>query len=73
MATVLVLDSRQPGEEFENHFLGEPGWLSRLSPTDDFGTGHDLMVHEIRPHIELCTDSAKAAWDSLSLSLYLSK
>ena len=34
--------------------------------TFDFGSGHDLMVHGIRPHIGLCAASAKPAWDSLS-------
>ena len=51
--------------------------------TLDFGSGHDLMVHEFEPRIELCTDSVEPAWDSLSpplsppaqikLSLFLSK
>ena len=37
-----------------------------------FRSGHDLMVHEFEPHIELCTGSVEPAWDSLSLSLSLS-
>ena len=37
--------------------------------TFDFGPGHDLTVHEIKPHIRLCADSNEPAWDSLSLSL----
>ena len=37
--------------------------------TIDSGSGHDLMVHEIEPHIRLCTDSVEPAWDSPSLSL----
>ena len=37
--------------------------------TLDFGSGHDLMVHAIEPHIQLCTDSTEPAWDSLSPSL----
>ena len=39
--------------------------------TLDFGSGHDLTVHEIKPCIGLCTDSPEPAWDSLSLSLPL--
>ena len=35
--------------------------------TLDFGSGHDLTVHEFEPHIY--ADSAKPAWDSLSLPL----
>ena len=40
--------------------------------TPDFSSGHDLMVHELKPHIGLCTDGVESAWDSLSLSLSLS-
>ena len=43
-------------------------WLSGLSiPTLDFGSGHDLMVHEFEPHTGLHADSAELAWVSLSL------
>ena len=35
--------------------------------TLDFGSGHDLTVCEIEPHIGLCADSVEPAWDSLSL------
>ena len=38
-------------------------------PTLDFGSGHGLMVREVEPHPGFCADSAKPAWDSLSLSL----
>ena len=34
-----------------------------------FGSGHDLMVLEIKTCIGLCTDSAEPAWDSLSFSV----
>ena len=34
-----------------------------------FGSGHDLMVHEFKPHIGLYADSVEPAWDPLSLSL----
>ena len=46
-------------------------WVAQLVKhlTLDFGSGHDLRVHEIEPHIRLCTDSTEPAWDSLSLSL----
>ena len=46
---------------------GAPGWLSRLSVY--FGSGHDLMVHEIDPLVGLLTVSKKPAWASLSPSL----
>ena len=39
--------------------------------TFDFGSGHDLMVCEYRPRVELCADGVESAWDSLSLSLSL--
>ena len=38
-------------------------------PTLDFGSSHDLMVHGIKPHVRLCTDSAEPVWDSLFPSL----
>ena len=41
--------------------------------TLDFGSGHDLMVREFKPHVRLCAGSAEPAWDSLSLPLSLSK
>ena len=37
--------------------------------TLDFGSGHDVMVRGIEPHIRLRTDSVKPACDSLSPSL----
>ena len=40
--------------------------------TLDFGSGYDLMVHEIEPRVGFCTDSVESAWDSLALSLSLS-
>ena len=36
-------------------------------PTLGLGSGHDLTVHEIEPHVGLCADSVEPAWDSLSL------
>ena len=29
--------------------------------TLDFTPGHDLIIHEIEPHIELCTNSVEPA------------
>ena len=37
--------------------------------TLDFGSGHDLLVHEFEPLIELWADSAEPAWDFVSRSL----
>ena len=37
----------------------------------DFDSGHDLIVHEIEPHIGVCAHSTEPAWDSLSLCLSL--
>ena len=39
--------------------------------TLDFGSGHDLMVHEFKSCVGLGTDSAEPAWDSLSPPLSL--
>ena len=41
-----------------------------------FGSGHDLTVCGIKPHLRLCADSAEPAWGSpcpspLPLSLFL--
>ena len=36
--------------------------------TLDFGSGHDLTVHEIELCIGLCADNVELAWDSLLLS-----
>ena len=38
-------------------------------PRLDFGSGHDLTVHEIELCIGLYTDSTEPAWDSLVSSL----
>ena len=52
-------------------FLG--AWVAQLAewPTLDFSSGHDLTVHETKPHIGLDTDSTELTWDSLSPSLSL--
>ena len=34
----------------------------------DFGSGHDLMVCEVKPHVGLYADSVEPVWDSLSPS-----
>ena len=36
--------------------------------TLDFGSGLDLMVHGIEPHIRLCADSEEFAWEDDFLS-----
>ena len=41
-------------------------------PPLDFGSGHDLMVHEIEPRGGACAEGPEPAWDSLSLSVCLS-
>ena len=35
----------------------------------DLGSGHDLTVRGIEPHVRLCADGAEPAWGSLSPSL----
>ena len=37
--------------------------------TLDFGSGHGLTVCGIEPHVRLCTDSTKPAWDAPPLSI----
>ena len=41
--------------------------------TLDFGSGHDLMVHEIKHHMGFCTDRMEPAWDPLSIPLKINK
>ena len=41
-------------------------------PALGFGSGQDLTVHGIEPHVGLCADSMELAWDSLSPPLSLS-
>ena len=36
------------------------------------GSGRDLIVRGFKPHVRLCADRAEPAWDSVSLSLFLS-
>ena len=40
-------------------------------PTHDFGSGHDLLVHGMEPHVRLRADDAEPARDSFSPSLSL--
>ena len=48
-------------------------WVAQLVKhlTLDIGSGHNLIVCEIEPHVGLHTDNAQPAWDSLSFSLNL--
>ena len=46
------------------YYLGVSVWLIWLKClTLDFGSSHDLVIHEIKP----CIGSTEPAWDSLSL------
>ena len=45
-------------------FVGAPGGSVKC-PTLDFGSGPDLTVRKIGPHVGLCPDGAEPAWDSL--------
>ena len=49
------------------HILGAL-WVAQSVEhlTLDFGSGHDLMVRGIEPHVRLCIDTVEPAWDSLS-------
>ena len=53
---------------------GTPTWVAQLVKhlTLDFGSGHDLMVHGIKPSTGLQADRAGPAQDTLSPSLSLS-
>ena len=43
-------------------------WVAQSDehPTLDFGSGHDLTVHEFESCIRLCADNTEPAWGSLS-------
>ena len=52
---------------------GWGAWVAQVveCPTLGFGSGHDLMVHGVKPRIGFCPDVAETAWDSLPVSLPL--
>ena len=51
------------------YFGGDRVAQSVKCQTLGLGAGHDLMVYEIEPYVQLCTDSMEAAWNSQSHSL----
>ena len=55
-------------------WAGGSAWVAQSvkHPTPDFGPGYDLAAHEMKPHVGLCINSAKPAWECLSPSLSLS-
>ena len=44
-------------------------WVAQLVKplTLDFGSGHDLRVHEFKPCLRLCADRVETVWDSLCI------
>ena len=51
----------------EGRLCGSVTWAS------DFGSGHDLMVREFEPYVELCADSSEpGACFEFCVSLFLS-
>ena len=50
-------------------------WVAQVVKrlTLDFGSGNVLTVRGFETHAGLCTDSTEPVWDSLHLSLSLSK
>lgn len=66
--TLCLLLSRTRCIHYNMLSTGVPAWLCRVRrPNIDFGSGHDLTVHEFKPHMGLCADSVEPAWDSISL------
>ena len=52
------------------HLKAQRGaWMAQLVKhvTPDFGSDHNLMVREIKPHIRIC---AEPTWDYLSPSFF---
>ena len=54
----------------KNVAIRASGWLIK-HPALDFGSGHDLAVHGMEPHVRLCAGSVEPARDSLSPSFSL--
>ena len=46
-------------------------WVAQLvkHPALDFGSGHDLTVWGMEPHVGLWADSTEPTWDALTLPL----
>ena len=55
----------------QNSLFSSGSWVVQLveCQTLDFGSGHNLIVYEIKPCVGLCADIMEPAWDSLSASL----
>ena len=73
---IISTDSEKAFDKVQHPFMVKifcrGAWVAQSvkCPTLDFGSSHDLTVHEIKPHVGLCTDRGKPAWDSIpSLSL----
>ena len=43
--------------------IGIISWVAQLvkHQTLDFGSGHDLTVHEFKSHVRLCVDNVESA------------
>ena len=55
------------GEYYDKDEYGRWVAQSVKHPTLDLGSGHDVVVCGIEPHVGPCTDSVGPAWDPLSL------
>ena len=63
----LSLDQKiNNGRNRNKSVLGRLGAQSVKCPTLGFGSGHDLIVREFKPHVRLHADGAEPVWDSLS-------
>ena len=52
---------------FDNSVKGHLG--GSVGEASDFGSGHDLVVRELEPHVGLCAQSLEPVSDSVSPSL----
>ena len=64
----LILGRVLVYQDYRKSTVNSGAWMAQSVEylTLHFGAGHHLMVHEIKPHMGLCTDSTEPAWDSLS-------
>ena len=58
--------------ESDKNYSKEARLGGSVSEAADFGSGHDLMVREFEPRVELCADSSEPGDASDSLCLPLS-
>ena len=61
-----ILNEKHLNIQYVGRLGGSVGWVS------DFGSGHDVTVHEFETHVRLCADSSEpGACFGFRVSLFL--